>query len=144
MTWALCFACGETKFGAICPCPQCGVASSGDMTLDILFSDHYLSPETLAQFGKVVKVIQEEAEDPALGLSAFLYHVTRTYPGLLTYEPSPQARQQFAALLAPLDLPPVVVQPGHRSPHEDQEEEGPEAPGRSQHKPWWQFWKRGP
>ena len=28
MTWALCLNCGEKKFGAIVPCPNCGVGSS--------------------------------------------------------------------------------------------------------------------
>ena len=35
MTMALCFNCGDIKFGAICPCPKCQAESSGDMELDI-------------------------------------------------------------------------------------------------------------
>ena len=39
MTQALCLSCGNTKFGAIVPCPDCRVASCGDMKTDIAFSD---------------------------------------------------------------------------------------------------------
>ena len=54
MTWALCFNCGELKFGAYCPCPECQVASTGDMNLDLLFSDHYLTRATLGALGEMV------------------------------------------------------------------------------------------
>jgi len=39
MSLALCFNCGNVKFGALCECDKCGIASTGDMDLDILFSD---------------------------------------------------------------------------------------------------------
>jgi len=48
VTWALCLNCGEVKFGAICPCPKCNVESTGDMNLDIAFSDHHMAKETAA------------------------------------------------------------------------------------------------
>ena len=47
MTWALCLNCGEKKFGAICPCPSCQAESTGDINLDIAFSDHHMSVETI-------------------------------------------------------------------------------------------------
>lgn len=143
MTWALCFACGEIKFGAICPCPACSVATSGDMTLDILFSDHYLAKETLEQFGHIVRAIQEEAGDPQFGFYAFLYHVSRNYPDLLQYETSPQGAQQIAALLAPLDLPRVDVMPGRTAASDGESEQGAEPRPGPQRRPWWQKWRRG-
>ena len=39
MTQALCLHCGEIKFGALCPCPQCQADSTGNVDLDIAFSD---------------------------------------------------------------------------------------------------------
>ena len=57
MTWALCLTCGDVKFGAICPCPNCGVSSTGNMQLDIAFSDHHLSRRTLDELGAVVAEI---------------------------------------------------------------------------------------
>jgi hypothetical protein len=45
MTWALCLNRGETKFGAIRPCRSCKTASTGDMSLDIAFSDHHVADD---------------------------------------------------------------------------------------------------
>ena len=139
MTWALCFSCGEIKFGAICPCPTCGIATTGDLTLDILFSDHYLAKPTLEQFGGIVRTIQAEAGDPQFGFYAFLYHVSRQYPDLLSYETAPLGAQQIAALLAPLDLPRVELLPGLSALTTD-----PEADAATRSKPWWRLWNRGP
>src|SRR5947208_1440674 len=62
MTWALCFNCGATKFGASCPCPECQRASTGDMGLDIAFSDHHWSEATLKAFGEVVRSLRRVGE----------------------------------------------------------------------------------
>jgi hypothetical protein len=55
MTDALCFNCVAIKFGALCPCFECGAPASGQMNLDIAFSDHHFSRHTLEEFGEVIK-----------------------------------------------------------------------------------------
>lgn len=57
MTVALCVSCGEIKWGAICPCPACGVSSTGDFQLDVLFSDHTFARPALEQLGGCVRAI---------------------------------------------------------------------------------------
>ncbi len=66
MTWALCFNCDKVKFGAICPCLKCEVKSTGDINLDIAFSDHNMTKETLEDFGKVVGTIHSRCDDSEL------------------------------------------------------------------------------
>ena len=55
MTQALCFKCGNTKFGAFTRCRECGSPPSGLPKLDIAFSDHTLSIATLEVLGRVKK-----------------------------------------------------------------------------------------
>lgn len=57
MTAALCFACGEIKFGALLPCKTCGIGPTDQFELDILFTDHFFSQATLERFGSVIKAI---------------------------------------------------------------------------------------
>ena len=51
MTIAICFACGEYKVGAFTPCPACGTEPQTDEDLahSLALTDHYLTPEGLAQ-----------------------------------------------------------------------------------------------
>jgi len=51
MTVAICFACGEFKTGAFTPCPACGAApqTDADLAHSLALTDHYLTPEELAQ-----------------------------------------------------------------------------------------------
>ena len=51
MTVAICFACGEFKVGAFTPCPTCGAepASDEELAHSLALTDHYLTPEGLAQ-----------------------------------------------------------------------------------------------
>ena len=63
MTIALCFNCGHMKFGAICPCPECRIASTGNMNLDIAFSDHWMSVDTIRAFGEVIRAIRRVCDD---------------------------------------------------------------------------------
>ncbi len=55
MTWALCHGCGGTKFGAIVPCPECHLDSTGNFEMDVRFSDHHISHRTINEFGAVLK-----------------------------------------------------------------------------------------
>lgn len=107
MTWALCFSCGEIKFGAICPCPACEVASSGDMNLDIAFSDHRLSMRQLRHFGAVVEAINGVEFDPEARLVTFLTYITREHPDMLEIEVGPELQARCEATLASLDLPDI-------------------------------------
>src|SRR4051794_1647899 len=72
MTWALCFNCGETKFGALCPCPSCQEGSTGDINLDIAFSDHHMAVETIKEFGEVVRAIRRACDEDELRFWSFI------------------------------------------------------------------------
>ncbi len=115
MTWALCFHCGGTKFGAICPCPKCGVASTGDMELDIAFSDHYLSTATLQAFGEVIRAIRRVCEDDQLRFWSFLWYVSTRHPQILRDELSPEQRDRCEEVLARAHPPPVTVEESERA-----------------------------
>ena len=80
MTWALCFNCGSTKFGALLPCPECQAASTGDISLDIAFSDHHMAVESLEEFGAVVRAIRQVCEDDQLRFWSFIYYVSTRHP----------------------------------------------------------------
>jgi len=51
MTVAVCFACGEFKVGAFTPCLACGAepTTDNDLAQSLALTDHYLTPEGLAQ-----------------------------------------------------------------------------------------------
>ncbi|HEY1381898.1 MAG TPA: hypothetical protein VGF55_34175 [Gemmataceae bacterium] len=133
MTMALCFNCGHTKFGAICPCPECGVASTGDMNLDIVFSDHRMSVATLGAFGEVVRAIRRVCDDDQLRFWSFIRYVSVHHAEILGVEQPPDQRAACDAVLTRAAPPPVVV-----------EESGPRRPTRSPgpaKRPWWRFWE---
>jgi hypothetical protein len=109
MTQALCLNCGETKFGAICPCPSCGVESTGDMNLDIAFSDHHMAVETIEEFGEVVRSIRRVCEDDRLRFWSFIFFVSSDHPDILQVELDPEAAGRCAEVLARANPPPVVV-----------------------------------
>jgi hypothetical protein len=109
MTWALCFSCGATKFGAICPCPQCHVSSTGDMQLDIAFSDHHLAVETLREFGEVVRAIRRVCEDDNLCFWTFICYVSTNHSSLLGVNMPPEQQERCREVLARAEPPPVTV-----------------------------------
>jgi hypothetical protein len=132
MTWALCLNCGEVKFGAICPCPRCNIASTGNMSLDIAFSDHHLSKDSLGQLGKVVEAIHRGSSDKELCFWTFIHYIATAHPSILGVELEPAMRSRAEQLLGGLQLPPVDLA------------SGPRAAGSSRSdrkKRWWQFWK---
>jgi hypothetical protein len=140
VTQALCMNCGNVKFGAICPCPQCGVASTGDMGLDIAFSDHHLAFETLQELGEVVRAIRRTCESAGVAdevrFWSFIGYVSANHPSILTATPEPPIAEQVRDVLGRTRLPPVTLRPGLRGPRA---EKGNGAGGRR----WWQFWKSG-
>ena len=151
MTMALCMNCGNVKFGAICPCAECGVASTGDMRLDIAFSDHHLSARTLKQLGAVVRALREpgalgaqaqearaqdaEARD-AVRFWAFITYVSRNHPSILTADAPPELAPAVNDLLARKrgSLPAVELEGGRTRPTDEHHP--------SDGRRWWAFWKR--
>ena len=110
MTMALCLNCGETKFGAFCPCPSCRAESTGNQELDILFSDHHFTVATLQQFGAVVKEIHGHCDDPRTCFWAFIHYIAQYHAGILGMDLKPEVKRELEALLAQCTLPPVVIE----------------------------------
>lgn len=117
MTWALCFKCGATKFGALCPCPDCESGSSGNIDLDIAFSDHWFSSETLQAFGEVIRAIARVCDDEEVRFQAFLHHVSTHHPQILRYDLQPVTESVCNEVLIRANPPPVTVAPSPRMPH---------------------------
>jgi len=115
MTWALCFNCGATKFGALCPCPECEAASTGDVGLDIAFSDHRMSEATLAAFGAVVRSIRQVCDDDQLRFWSFIEYVATRHPDVLGLELPAEERARCDDVLARAKPPPVVVEESERA-----------------------------
>src|SRR5262245_35535760 len=105
MTMALCFGCGGIKFGAIVRCPKCKVPSSGDMGLDIAFSDHYLDLETLKEFGRVVRAIQSSSGDLPTRFWAFIHYVSEHHPSILKVDLKPEMKAKVVEALRGVTLP---------------------------------------
>ena len=51
MTQAVCFKCGEIKFGAFVLCPHCNARPSADeeLVLSLAMTDHYFDLATMKQ-----------------------------------------------------------------------------------------------
>jgi len=141
MTWALCFNCGATKFGAICPCPECQRASTGDMGLDIAFSDHHWSEATLKAFGEVVRSLRRVGADDELRFWSFVRYVSVNHPEILTVDLPPERQHACDMLLARADPPPVVLEESWRGARALAREAdgGAGSPSRRK-RPWWRFW----
>lgn len=148
MTWALCFKCGNTKFGAICPCPECGVSSTGDMGLDIAFSDHRMTEESLKQFGDVVRAIRRVCDDDELCFWTFIHYVSTEHSSILGVEMPAERARRCAEILAQAKPPPVQVEESEASKQmRELEARGgplpqaaPEACSKPNGKPWWKLW----
>lgn len=67
MTQAVCFKCGESKFGAFTLCQQCQTRplSEADLIASLCLTDHYLPLDNLQLIGEQIKSgqpIQFESE----------------------------------------------------------------------------------
>jgi hypothetical protein len=129
MTWALCFNCGATKFGAISPCPECEVASTGDIDLDIAFCDHFMSATTVKAFGEVVRSIRRVCEDDQLRFWSFHYVSTR-HPQALGANMAPDQRERCEDVVARANPPPVTFEKSERAKILRELAEGGAAPDR--------------
>jgi hypothetical protein len=105
MTLALCLACGDIKFGAICPCPNCQVTSSGDMNLDIALSDHRVAVETLDLLGDVIRQIARHCDDEELRPWAFLAYLSEHHSDILTVDLEPVVASRIEDVLDKLEPP---------------------------------------
>jgi tetratricopeptide (TPR) repeat protein len=115
MTWALCFNCGDLKFGAWCACPECQVASTGDRDLDILFSDHNFSRETLSALGGIIQQIRAVCHDDGERFWAFMKYMADNYPEVLTLRLPEEYESSVTALLSSLCLPTIELKPPLRN-----------------------------
>jgi len=106
---ALCFNCGEIKFGAICPCPKCQIKSSGDMGLDIAFSDHHYDVETLKEFGGVIRAIHSATDDPQTRFWAFIQYVSEHHPSILKVDLKPEMKARVTDALHSVAFPSVTL-----------------------------------
>ena len=128
---ALCFNCGHTKFGAICPCPECGVASTGDMNLDITFSDHRMSVATLGAFGEVVRAIRRVCDDDQLRFWSVIRYVSVHHSDILGVEQPPEQQAACDAVLARARPAAVEVE-------ESGLRRARQSSGQTK-RPWWRF-----
>lgn len=110
MTLAICLSCGERRFGALVPCRSCGQSSTGDVDLDVMFSEHRMSPKTLDGFSTVVALIKEESPNAEVGLWSFLKHVSDTYPDVLTIDVPAGLTTEVSATLERVPFPGVTVE----------------------------------
>ena len=115
MTMALCFNCGNTKFGAICPCPECGVTTTGDMNLDIMFSDHHMSVATLEAFGEVVRAIRRQCDDQQLRFWSFIRFVSVNHGDILGLQLPPEQAAAYDEVLARAAPPFVTYEESEQS-----------------------------
>ena len=141
MTMALCFNCGHTKFGAICPCPECSVPSTGDMNLDIAFSDHRMSVATLGAFGEVVRAIRQVCDDDQLRFWSFIRYVSVYHPDVLGINQPPEQQAECDAVLARAHPPPVAVEEsGMRQLAGRPGSSGEPGSVPQVKRQWWRFW----
>ena len=114
MTVALCTNCGSTKFGALLPCDECGCGSTGNSDLDIAFTDHYLTEDTLQGFGAVIKCLRQNTQDEGVAFWAFMQHVSENYPEIILAETPSRYSASVQALLDQTELPEVTVEDNPR------------------------------
>lgn len=57
MTTATCIYCGTLKFGAFAPCHECNriPTERDDVVRSVALTDHYFTPEQLADFGAQIR-----------------------------------------------------------------------------------------
>lgn len=111
MTWAMCLNCGGIKCGALVPCDACSSPATGNLTLDIAFTDHRIPREKLLELGAVVSEIHRVCDDKSLCLWTFLQYVSLHHPAILEINLKDDAKQAAAGVLAQLQLTGVSSTP---------------------------------
>src|SRR5262245_35907353 len=112
MTMAVCFKCGDIKFGAFVPCPKCaGMPQTEDeLALSLAMTDHYFDMPTLEQMGASVR----EGKPPHLG---------------------PETHAQLIEMIRGMGLQEKLKTMSDMSPPPDPSLTAPPVK-----KPWWKFW----
>jgi len=82
MTTALCFKCGEFKFGAFGPCKACRTAPKyeDELAYSLAMTDHYFDEHTLLQIKHDIRSGEPPSLDP--GTKAQLIKQIRSMPPL--------------------------------------------------------------
>ena len=114
MTWAMCLNCGDIKCGALIPCSTCDAPATGNIALDIAFSDHRIPREKLLELGAVVGEIHRVCEDRSLCLWTFLQYVSLHHPTILAIDLKDEAKDAVTNILARLNIPipaPAIAAP---------------------------------
>lgn len=109
MTTALCLYCGGLKWGALNNCDECNAPSTGNMDVDIAFSDHNHSERDLRALGSAIKAIHAVEGNAKEHMWAFLQYVSTHHPSILRVEPSDALQQPIARILAEAKIPPITL-----------------------------------
>ena len=109
MTDALCFRCGNIKFGAWCGCRECGNESSGNRELDITFSDHNMSRSSLEKFGNFIKLLHSHCEKEDVCFWAFIRFVSDKHPSILSAQPPESIVADIESLLTQVEHPHIEI-----------------------------------
>ncbi len=105
MTWAMCLNCGDIKCGALVPCSNCEAPATGNIGLDIAFSDHRIPREKLQELSSVLCEIHRICGDRTLCLWTFLQYVSLHHPSILAIDLKDEAKEAVTDVLARLNLP---------------------------------------
>ncbi|MCC9605466.1 hypothetical protein LOC68_22810 [Blastopirellula sp. JC732] len=116
MTIALCFNCGETKWGALCPCEKCGCKGTGNIELDIVFSDHHISARSLEDLGKLIKRLHAADTSGQEGVCfwAFIAYISQHPSELLKANPPAEIAADVDRLLTQASLPQIEIEMAER------------------------------
>ncbi|MBN8599565.1 MAG: hypothetical protein J0M26_00835 [Planctomycetes bacterium] len=106
------------------------------MNLDIAFSDHNMTIQSLKDFGKIVAAIHRESDDPELCFWTFIRYVSINHSSILGVNLAPDLAEKCDTLLSQISLPVVTL----TSPQSKIEKDNAKASRKS---PWWKFWSRG-
>lgn len=124
MTQALCFRCGQVKFGTLCRCAACGAGPTDSIEFDILFTDHYLLVTTLRRFGAFVRELIAASPSSDTAFWAFVRFLSERHPSIASSLPvelgtvvqdlaastPDDLKAPVAELLRRVEVPTIVVQ----------------------------------
>ena len=116
MTIALCMICGELKRGAWCTCASCGEKPEAGDGLDLMFTDHYLTPSTLEQLGAVFQEIRSLSETVEQARQALVRYISTHHQGVIRSEFPEEQAKVLDALLSACTLPDVTIERRKRDP----------------------------
>lgn len=112
MTAALCTNCGGIKMGLLLPCDHCGASPPKALNYEIFLSDHYLSLDTLKQFGRVIKRLKIVANDKLEAQWAFLFLLSEYHPEIMFTDVPIDYKTSSKILLKDLYLDPIIMKKG--------------------------------